>query len=141
MTELRENTFYAVLQLETREIEVDSRPSDASGFAVRADAPIFARGSTDPSGVEFEQEPADAEEIVEEFREFLITSPLKNSEPTQAPGAYPPIPPRLPNGALGEWAPPSHFASRVLPWSRPAQGGTLSPDLPESKGSRFERDR
>src|SRR5438552_13909246 len=44
VTELRENTFYAqiTVQQEGREIEVDSRPSDAIALAIRAEAPIFA---------------------------------------------------------------------------------------------------
>lgn len=74
VTELKENTFYAVLQLATPdgEIDVDSRPSDAIALAVRTDAPIFAaRDLLDASGVEFEQDPEDSEELVQEFRDFL----------------------------------------------------------------------
>ena len=43
VTELRENTFYAqiTVQQDGREIEVDSRPSDAIALALRADCPIF----------------------------------------------------------------------------------------------------
>jgi len=74
VTELKENTFYAVLQLATPdgEIDVDSRPSDAIALAVRTDAPIFAAHDLlDTSGVEFEQAPEDSEELVQEFRDFL----------------------------------------------------------------------
>ena len=41
VTELRENTFYAeaTLQLNGREIPIDSRPSDALALAVRTGAP------------------------------------------------------------------------------------------------------
>ena len=50
VTELRENTFYASIQLriDGREVEIDSRPSDALALAVRTQAPIFAhaRGSS-----------------------------------------------------------------------------------------------
>ena len=44
VTELRDNTFYAVLKLESggQEMQLDSRPSDAIALAVRTDAPIFA---------------------------------------------------------------------------------------------------
>src|SRR4029079_2729786 len=44
VTELRENTCYASITLAVngREIEIDSRPSDALALAVRAGAPIFA---------------------------------------------------------------------------------------------------
>ena len=50
VTELRDNTFYAVLRLEAggQEIRVDSRPSDAIALAVRTDAPIFV--SADVAG-------------------------------------------------------------------------------------------
>ena len=44
VTELRENTFYASITLSVngREVEIDSRPSDALALAVRSGAPIFA---------------------------------------------------------------------------------------------------
>ena len=47
VTELRDNTFYAVLKLEAavRRSELDSRPSDAIALAVSTDAPIFASAS------------------------------------------------------------------------------------------------
>jgi bifunctional DNase/RNase len=43
VTELRANTFYAVILLETegRLVEIDSRPSDAIALALRTQAPIF----------------------------------------------------------------------------------------------------
>jgi len=44
VTELRENTFYARITIvqNGREVEIDSRPSDAIALAVRCDARIFA---------------------------------------------------------------------------------------------------
>ncbi len=44
VTELRENTFFASITLSVngRELEIDSRPSDAIALAVRSGAPIFA---------------------------------------------------------------------------------------------------
>jgi len=74
VTELRDNTFYAVLQLDRsgEEIQVDSRPSDAIALAVRTDAPIFASSQLlEANGIEFEQEVEDLEDIVKEFRRFL----------------------------------------------------------------------
>lgn len=74
VTELRDNTFYAVLQLDAsgQEIRLDSRPSDAIALAVRTDAPIFASTELlNANGIEFEQEGVDVEDIVKEFREFL----------------------------------------------------------------------
>jgi bifunctional DNase/RNase len=44
VTSLRDNTFYAVIELTTDEGEpmhLDSRPSDAIALALRADCPIF----------------------------------------------------------------------------------------------------
>lgn len=44
VTELRDNTFYAVIEMVTLEgttITLDSRPSDAIALALRADCPIF----------------------------------------------------------------------------------------------------
>jgi bifunctional DNase/RNase len=74
VTELRDNTFYAVLRLEAGgvEVQLDSRPSDAIALAVRTDAPIFASIELlEKNGIEFEQEVEDVEEIVKEFRDFL----------------------------------------------------------------------
>jgi len=44
ITELKENTYYAtlVLQVDGREVQVDSRPSDAVALALRVGAPILA---------------------------------------------------------------------------------------------------
>ncbi|MCK9486116.1 MAG: bifunctional nuclease family protein [Dehalococcoidia bacterium] len=43
VTDLREDTFFATIhiQVDGRELEIDSRPSDAIALAVRADVPIF----------------------------------------------------------------------------------------------------
>jgi bifunctional DNase/RNase len=72
ITELREGTFYAVINMQRNgtSYEISSRPSDAIALAVRINCKIFA--SEDvlneaailiPSG--------DEEEEVEKFREFL----------------------------------------------------------------------
>jgi uncharacterized protein len=77
VTELRENTFYAqiTVQLDGREIEVDSRPSDAIALAIRAEAPIFAADRViEESAIEFEGEDVDQEVLdaeVAKFRHFL----------------------------------------------------------------------
>src|SRR6478672_545538 len=69
VTELRENTFFAsiTLQANGRELEIDSRPSDALALAVRSGAPIFAAESV----IEFEHDVEDTEEVVEKFKDFL----------------------------------------------------------------------
>jgi len=74
VTELRENTFYASISLRVngRELEIDSRPSDALALAVRAGAPIFAADEViAESAIEFEHEVEDTEEVVEKFKDFL----------------------------------------------------------------------
>ncbi|HEX5470117.1 MAG TPA: bifunctional nuclease family protein [Gaiellaceae bacterium] len=75
VTELRENTFYALITVavDGSEIEIDSRPSDAIALAVRAKAPIFADESViEESAIEFEnEEDVNQEAVVEEFKKFL----------------------------------------------------------------------
>ena len=74
VTELKENTFYAsiTLRLDGREIEIDSRPSDALAIAVRTSAPIYAAEEViAESAIEFEHEVEDQEEVVEKFNDFL----------------------------------------------------------------------
>ena len=45
ISDLRENTFFAVIQVQRNgeETAIDARPSDAIALALRADAPIFVR--------------------------------------------------------------------------------------------------
>ncbi|CAB4858296.1 unannotated protein [freshwater metagenome] len=74
VTELRDNTFFATITLavEGRQVEIDSRPSDALAIAVRAGAPIFAAEEViAESSIEFEHEVEDTEEVVDRFKEFL----------------------------------------------------------------------
>ena len=74
VTELRENTFYASITLSVngRELEIDSRPSDALALAVRSGAPIFAAEDViAESAIEFEHDVEESEDVVEKFKEFL----------------------------------------------------------------------
>ena len=76
VTELRDNTFYALITLrsELTEFDVDSRPSDAIALAVRANAPIYAADQViEDSGIEFpdQDEPVETEDVVAQFKEFL----------------------------------------------------------------------
>lgn len=79
---LSEGTFFARVHLEAHgaHLEIDSRPSDALALAVRYDpaVPIFATEEVlDEAGVPFEAteeaegEEGDAEEQIDEFRQFL----------------------------------------------------------------------
>jgi bifunctional DNase/RNase len=86
VTELRENTFYARITIvqDGREVEVDSRPSDAIALAVRCDAQIFAADDViEESAIEFQAEDDEQPGLVTmssladldpaEFRKFLET--------------------------------------------------------------------
>jgi bifunctional DNase/RNase len=71
ITELKEGTFYATIQVAQNgsRFEVSSRPSDAIALAVRVNVPIFAQEEvlTEASIVIRDDE----EQEVEKFREFL----------------------------------------------------------------------
>lgn len=74
VTELRDNTFFASVTLRQgdRTFEIDSRPSDAIAIAVRTEAPIFVADDViAESGIEFEHEVEETEDVVEKFRQFL----------------------------------------------------------------------
>ena len=81
VTELRDRTFYAELELAggngNGARRISSRPSDAVALAVRTGAPIFAAESVlDAAGHTVEPEESEGdepppEEVLDQFREFL----------------------------------------------------------------------
>ena len=74
VTEMRDNTFHALLRLSTpgEDVEVDCRPSDAIAVAVRTGAPIYAADDVlEENAIEFEHAPEDDEDMVEQFKAFL----------------------------------------------------------------------
>jgi bifunctional DNase/RNase len=85
VTELRENTYYARITIvqDGREVEIDSRPSDAIALAVRCDAQIFATDEVvEESAMEFQADDEQASLVTAssladldpaEFRQFLET--------------------------------------------------------------------
>ena len=86
VTALRENTYYARIMIvqNGRELEIDSRTSDAIALAVRCEAPIFAAEDViAESGIEFQADDDDQPGLViassladldpAEFRKFLET--------------------------------------------------------------------
>jgi bifunctional DNase/RNase len=79
VTELRDNTFYARIMIvqDGRELEIDSRPSDAIALAVRCDAKIFASEDViEESGIEFQAD--------EEVQPGLVTaSSLADLDPAE----------------------------------------------------------
>ena len=59
VNELQNDTFYAkiMLNIDSRQLEIDSRPSDAIALAVRAAAPIYAEESVmDKAGIMLDRE-------------------------------------------------------------------------------------
>jgi uncharacterized protein len=71
ITELREGTFFAVIQMQQNgsRYEVSSRPSDAIALAVRVNVPIFANEEVlSEASIVIKD---DEEQEVEKFREFL----------------------------------------------------------------------
>lgn len=66
--ELRENTFYAKILLETSGLtnEIDARPSDAIALAVRTQSPIYVSDSVMESAAFVPSEDGDKEEIEQE---------------------------------------------------------------------------
>jgi len=74
INELRDNTFYASITLTVsgKEVELDSRPSDALALAVRVEAPIFVADEViEESSIEFDQAVEDNDQVVEKFKDFL----------------------------------------------------------------------
>lgn len=74
VTEMRDHTYFAELHLVTAAGPkiISSRPSDAIALAVRVDAPIFAAEElVDEVGQELPEEAEEAEEILDEFHEFI----------------------------------------------------------------------
>jgi bifunctional DNase/RNase len=71
VTELREGTFYAEIELvhDGRTVKVSSRPSDAIALSARATVPIFAEEAVlAEAGIEIEDED---EQEVERFKQFI----------------------------------------------------------------------
>jgi bifunctional DNase/RNase len=91
--DLHDDTFYAkvILEVNGKQIEVDSRPSDAMALAVRVKAPIYAAESVlDKAGIVIDREtgkakPASSGEISKEelerlsaFRDFIDSLNLED---------------------------------------------------------------
>lgn len=79
VTELRESTFYAEIELRAADgvHRVSSRPSDAIAIATRTGTPIFAADEVldeagyVPSEDEESANPEEEEAVVEQFKEFI----------------------------------------------------------------------
>lgn len=75
VTDLQEGTFYAEIHLDVDGVahQVSARPSDAVALAVRAGCAIYAAPAVvdEAAQVVGDEEPAEEEEVVEEFRRFI----------------------------------------------------------------------
>jgi bifunctional DNase/RNase len=65
VTDLKENTFYALIHLRTHghRVEIDARPSDAIALALRAQAPIYVEENVIASARSVESAPKDASDV------------------------------------------------------------------------------
>jgi len=85
ITELREDVFYAriVISVNGREMEIDSRPSDALALAVRVHVPIFVAEVVMDEAASIPETEVDADDATEEgderlevFKDFVDTLDL-----------------------------------------------------------------
>ena len=96
VTDLRENTFYAVihLRLAERELTIDSRPSDAIALALRVEAPIFVEEAViakaesvevkvakDTEGTGKVDDPAQIKEWLESLKPGDFEKPERGKDP------------------------------------------------------------
>jgi bifunctional DNase/RNase len=79
VSDLRDNTFYAIIYLDTHgeTVAIDARPSDAIALALRAHAPIYVEDSVIASAkpVDFVPETRDSEQLTK-WLENLSTEEL-----------------------------------------------------------------
>jgi uncharacterized protein len=78
VTELKDNTFYAVIEMHSQDgnlISMDSRPSDAIALALRADCPIFVETdvikASQTSSQEAEEESEEGTSSEEEWPDVI----------------------------------------------------------------------
>jgi bifunctional DNase/RNase len=93
VTELKDDVFHAniILSVNGREMEIDSRPSDALALAVRVHVPIFVdeavmdEAATVPEAdVEItEGEDEGSQERLEVFKDFVETLDLEDIDPSE----------------------------------------------------------
>ena len=100
VTDLRENTFYAVIHLTLggRDLAVDSRPSDAIALALRVEAPIFVDDAViakaesvevmvtkDTEGTGKVDDPAQIKEWLESLKPGDFDKPERGKDPGRPP--------------------------------------------------------
>jgi bifunctional DNase/RNase len=100
VTDLKENTFYAVIHLKlgTRDLTVDSRPSDAIALALRVEASIFVddavlakaesvevKVAKDTEGPGKADDPAQIKEWLESLKPGDFDKPERGKDPGRPP--------------------------------------------------------
>lgn len=84
VNELRNDTYYAriVVSVDGKQLEIDSRPSDAMALAVRAEVPIFvAEEVMEKASITPEEDQSELEsEDLSAFRDFVNTLDLDDLE-------------------------------------------------------------
>ena len=89
ITELRDDVFYAriVVSIDSKEIEIDSRPSDALALAVRTHVPIFVSedvleeaASIPESEVDGTDTAEEADERLKVYKDFIETLDLDDTD-------------------------------------------------------------
>ena len=90
ITELKDDVFHAniLISINGRDLEIDSRPSDALALAVRVHVPVFVdeavmdEAATEPEkAVEIDDIPdEDTEERLEVFKDFFESLDLEDSD-------------------------------------------------------------
>jgi len=82
VTDLKDNTFYAMihLQVEGQNFQVDSRPSDAIALALRTDSPVFVSEEVVNQAQSVDLKKVEDEELSEENKDKL-SELLENLSP------------------------------------------------------------
>lgn len=92
ITALRDDVFYAriIVNINSREISIDSRPSDALALAVRAHVPVFIAedvmneaASIPEENIEGEDIEGEPDERLDVFKDFVDTLNLDDLETTE----------------------------------------------------------
>lgn len=89
ITELKDDVFFAriIMQVNGRELEIDSRPSDALALSVRAHVPVYVSEEVMQEAASVPEDELDSEELLEQsderleiFKDFVETLDLDDMD-------------------------------------------------------------
>lgn len=89
ITELKDDVFFAriIMQVDGRELEIDSRPSDALALSVRAHVPVYVSEEVMQEAASVPEDELDSEELLEQsderleiFKDFVETLDLDDMD-------------------------------------------------------------